>query len=84
MRDGPKGRSPLRHAQPSWGGRKALAKVDVRATPLPTIGIACPGIRRDRRAVATCMIKMSREFLLGHPPCRNGHILSVKIVSTGA
>ena len=23
MRDGPKGRSPLRHAKPSWGGRKA-------------------------------------------------------------
>jgi len=26
MRDGPKGRSPLRHAKPSWGGRKAKAK----------------------------------------------------------
>lgn len=32
MRDGPKGRSPLRHAKPSWGGRKAYAKVDVQAT----------------------------------------------------
>ena len=49
MRDGPKGRSPLRHAKPSWGGRKAQTKVDVQATPLPTIGIACPGIRRDGR-----------------------------------
>lgn len=49
MRDGPEGRSPLRHAKPSWGGRKALAEVDVQATPLPTIGIACPGIRRDGR-----------------------------------
>ena len=54
MRDGPKGRSPLRHAQPSWGGRKALAKVDVRATPLPTIGIACPGIRLKGRADVRC------------------------------
>ena len=26
MRDGPKGRSPLRHAKPSGGGRKAKAK----------------------------------------------------------
>ena len=30
MRDGPKGRSSLRHAQPSRGGRKALATVDVQ------------------------------------------------------
>ena len=26
MRDGPKGRSPLRHAKPSWGGRNARTK----------------------------------------------------------
>jgi len=49
MRDGPKGRSTLRHAKPSRGGRQAQTKVDVQATPLPTIGIACPGIRRDGR-----------------------------------
>jgi len=49
MRDGPKGRSPLRHAKPSRGGRKATTKVDVQATPLPTIRITCPSIRRDGR-----------------------------------
>ncbi len=49
MRDGPKGRSPLRHAKPSWGGRKALARVDVLATPLPTIRITCPSIRCNGR-----------------------------------
>lgn len=37
MRDGPKGRSPLRHAKPSWGGRKAKAKVDVLTTTLATV-----------------------------------------------
>ncbi len=30
MRDGPKGRSPLRHAKPSRRGSKALAEVDVQ------------------------------------------------------
>ena len=40
MRDGPKGRSPLRHAKPSRGGRKALAEVDVQVTPLPITKIA--------------------------------------------
>ena len=51
MRDGPKGRSPLRHAKPSWGGRKAYAKVDVQATTLPTIRITYRGIPRDGREV---------------------------------
>lgn len=49
MRDGPKGRSPLRHAKPSRGGRKAEAKVDVLATPLPTIRVTYPSIRLDGR-----------------------------------
>jgi hypothetical protein len=54
MRDGPKGRSPLRHAKPSWGGRKAYAKVDVLATPLQTTRITSPSIRRDGREAAVC------------------------------
>ncbi len=41
MRDGPKGRSPQRHAKPSrGGGRKAQTKVDVLVTPLPITKIA--------------------------------------------
>lgn len=34
MRDGPKGRSPLRHAKPSWGGRKAGTQVNDQVMPL--------------------------------------------------
>ena len=47
MRDGPKGRSPLRHAKPSWGGRKAQTKIDVGATPLQIPQIAFPRIRSE-------------------------------------
>ena len=39
MRDGPKGRSPLRHAKPSWGGRKALAEVDVQGLRFRLYGL---------------------------------------------
>ena len=35
MRDGPKGRSPLRHAKPSRGGRKALPTVYGAVLPHP-------------------------------------------------
>ncbi|SDP15466.1 hypothetical protein SAMN04488512_11075 [Sulfitobacter litoralis] len=37
MRDGPKGRSPLRHAKPSWGGRKAGTQVDGRVHKTDTL-----------------------------------------------
>src|SRR5690554_5976871 len=37
MRDGPKGRSPLRHAEPSWGGRKAGTQVDGRVHKTDTL-----------------------------------------------
>lgn len=47
MRDGPKGRSPLRHAKPSRGGRKAEAKVDVQATTLATIQSIYSSMRHD-------------------------------------
>ena len=63
MRDGPKGRSPLRHAKPSWGGRKALAKVDVLATLLPTIVIAFPaweeGLSWSRPVVGPVVVACS-------------------------
>ena len=39
MRDGPKGRSPLRHAKPSRGGRKALAKVNVQGLRFRLYGL---------------------------------------------
>jgi hypothetical protein len=39
MRDGPKGRSPLRHAKPSWGGRKARATVDVQGLRFRLYGL---------------------------------------------
>jgi len=56
MRDGPKGRSPLRHAKPSWGGRQARAQVNgsvfVRSQPKhssrPVAASATP--RRGRKA----------------------------------
>lgn len=62
MRDGPKGRSPLRHAKPSWGGRQAQTKVDVQATPLQTTRITCPSIRRDgREAAVRCICKQDQR-----------------------
>jgi len=56
MRDGPEGRSPLRHAKPSWGGRQARAQVNgsvfVRSQPKhssrPVAASATP--RRGRKA----------------------------------
>jgi hypothetical protein len=56
MRDGPEGRSPLRHAKPSWGGRQARAQVNgsvfVRSQPKhssrPVAESATP--RRGRKA----------------------------------
>lgn len=68
MRDGPKGRSPLRHAQPSRGGRKAYAKVDVLATPLQIPQIAFPRIRSEggKPTFVACATQMEGLGRSGH------------------
>ena len=68
MRDGPKGRSPLRHAQPSRGGRKAYAKVDVLAKPLQIPQIAFPRIRSEggKPTFVACATQMEGLGRSGH------------------
>ena len=68
MRDGPKGRSPLRHAKPSWGGRKAQTKIDVGATPLQIPQIAFPRIRSEggKPTFDACATQMEGLGRSGH------------------
>lgn len=63
MRDGPKGRSPLRHAKPRRGGRKAQPKVYVQATTLVTLRITFPSIRRDGQRTDCGVAKLRPQNL---------------------